>query len=67
MTLKMIPSLPKFIQLVSSEKSLTALDDNGDVWTYVGRDKGWSPLNMKRITGPTPVSAYRQEFERPRV
>ena len=40
----------KFIQISNTERSLTALDANGEIWTYFGNKYGWKKLNMTRMT-----------------
>ena len=37
----------KFKQLVSGERSLNALAEDGSVWVYLGGIKGWKMLNMQ--------------------
>lgn len=39
----------KFIAITSCDRGLNALDVDGDVWVYCGRDKGFTMLNMTRM------------------
>lgn len=53
---------PKFIQLVTSDSSLTALAEDGSVWVYMGQRYGWSMLNMERLTDRDAMRVRKVKF-----
>lgn len=36
----------KFIQIQANDRALNALDDQGNVWVFVGAKLGWKKMNM---------------------
>ena len=48
-----------FIQILVTERTINALDKQGNVWRYIGTAKGWIMLNMTR------VNTTQQHTERP--
>jgi hypothetical protein len=61
----------KFVQLVANDGLLTALDEDGDVWTYIGNAYGWRPMNMTRLSDKTAgrmmKSKYKSSYRSPRL
>ena len=53
----------RFVQLVTSPSSLTALSDDGKVWIYLGNEYGWAPLNMKRLSVSESKSVRAKKIE----
>ena len=53
---------PKFIQISESQNGLHALDEAGDVWSYItdphGKNGYWSRLSMERAAPTRPTSPF---------
>ena len=53
---------PKFIQISESQNGLHALDEGGDVWSYItdphGKNGYWSRLSSERAAPTRPTSPF---------
>lgn len=56
----------KFKQLVVTDRTLTGLADDGSVWTYCGKSRGWAKLNMQFFDDTKPARAARVPGAAPR-
>ena len=54
----------KFIQIVVTERSINALDEQGNVWRYIGAAKGWAKMNMARVN-TSQQHAEHSDFDKP--
>ena len=51
-----------FVQLVIGQ-GIIALDATGNCWMYMGREYGWSPMNMRKLTKEQAERAWNHKKE----
>jgi hypothetical protein len=55
----------KFTDILSNERSLTGLEEDGSVWVYLGENKGWKPLPMVAASGYEIAAGQVRGLEEP--
>ena len=52
--------ISKFVQLIPFHDGIAALDEEGNVWLFMGQTAGWAPLNRHRLSPEEAVDNARK-------